>query len=144
MGCSSALLPPDHISFSWIGYFIQVVKLPHANLSTSWIQWHSCSPLSRQNWTSTPKKPMKVQVCMQFSHWRIQEIQAGPQSRFLPAEDSRIWRTGWTRLFIQLGYSIGGFSSSTIKSGKPSPLHHRSGLPDDWLHCASQIKKGHF
>lgn len=144
MGWWSALLPPDCISFSWLGCFIQVVKLAHANLSTSWIQWHSHSPLSRQKLNIHTKKSMKVQVCIQFFYWRIQETQAGPQSCFLPAEDSRIWRTGWTRLFIQLGYSIEGFPSSTIKSGKPSPLYHGSGLPDDWMHCASQIKKGHF
>lgn len=59
MGCSSALLPPDYISFSWLGCFKQVVKLAHANLSTFWIQWHSHSPLSRQNWTSTPKNPWR-------------------------------------------------------------------------------------
>lgn len=128
MGCSSALLPPDHISFSWLGYFVQLVKPAHANLSTSWIQWHSRSPLSRQNWTSTPKKSMEVQVCTQFSHWKIQGTQAGPQSCLLPAEDSRIWRTGWTRLFIQLGYSIEGSPSSTIK-----PRKTKASVPRKWF-----------
>lgn len=40
--------------------------------------------------TEHPHQKMKVEVCIQFGHWRIQKTQAGPQSCFLHAEDSRI------------------------------------------------------
>lgn len=139
MGCSSALLPPDHIAFSWLEYFTQVVKLAHASLSTSWIQRHSLSPLSRRNWTSTPKNEG-------WSLHPIRPLEDPKDSSRIPVLLPSCWGQqdlkNW--LFIQLGYSIGGFASSTTKSGKPSPLYHGSGLPDDWLQCASQIKKGHF